>query len=93
LRDHAPLDRNRHDDRIRAYGADLLRIKGVLNVDGSPGPFAVHGVQHLFHPPVELPAWPDDDHASRIVFITRNMAETTLAQGLAAFKTGTARPA
>jgi len=33
----------------------------------------VHGVQHMFHPPVQLDAWPDDDHRSRIVFITRGL--------------------
>ena len=32
-------------------------------------------VQHLIHPPVELAAWPDEDHASRVVFITRGVSE------------------
>ena len=35
----------------------------------------VQAVQHLIHPPVELAAWPDKDHASRVVFITRNIPE------------------
>ena len=35
----------------------------------------VQVVQHLAHPPVELAAWPDDDRASRLVFITRNIPE------------------
>ena len=39
---------------IALHGANLLRIKGILNVAGSAGPVAIHGVQHLFHPPVEL---------------------------------------
>jgi G3E family GTPase len=115
--DHGPLDRNRHDDHIRAFclrydtpldwakfadwiemlislhGTNLLRIKGILNVAGSDGPVAIHGVQHLFHPPVELPAWPDEDHASRLVFITRDIEEATLAEGLAAFQAGARQPA
>ena len=56
-------------------GSDLLRAKGILNVAGCRGPVVVQYVQHLAHPPVELQSWPDANRASRIVFITRNMAE------------------
>jgi predicted dinucleotide-binding enzyme len=56
-------------------GPDLLRVKGFLNVTGCRGPVVVHVVQHLAHPPVELAAWPDKNHASRLVFITRNIPE------------------
>jgi hypothetical protein len=35
----------------------------------------VQVVQHLAHPPVELACWPDKDHTSRVVFITRNIPE------------------
>ena len=73
---------------ISLHGADLLRVKGILNVAGSRGPVAIHGVQHLFHPPVELATWPDEDHASRLVFITRDIEQATLAKGLAAFQDG-----
>jgi len=31
-------------------------------------------VHHIFHSPVALPKWPDDDRRSRIVFITRGIA-------------------
>ena len=34
---------------------------------------AIHGIQHVFHPPVLLNGWPDDDRRSRIVFITRGL--------------------
>jgi G3E family GTPase len=47
-------------------------------VAGHEQPVAVHGVQHLFHPPVALPAWPDDDRRSRIVFITRDLGEAAV---------------
>jgi G3E family GTPase len=56
-------------------GADLLRVKGILNVAGCKGPVVVQYVQHLAHPPVELDRWPDGDHDSRIVFITRNISQ------------------
>jgi G3E family GTPase len=60
---------------IALRGADLLRVKGILNVAGCRGPVIVQYVQHLAHPPVELQSWPDDDRDSRIVFIARNIAE------------------
>jgi G3E family GTPase len=56
-------------------GSDLLRVKGFLAVEGCRGPVVVQFVQHLAHPPVELDTWPDDDHRSRLVFITRNLTE------------------
>ena len=34
----------------------------------------IHGVHHVFHPPVALSEWPDADRRSRIVFITRGIA-------------------
>jgi G3E family GTPase len=49
----------------------MLRVKGIVNVEGSP--VVVQGVGHVFHPPVALDRWPSDDQGSRIVFITRNM--------------------
>jgi G3E family GTPase len=60
---------------IALRGADLLRVKGLLNVAGCRGPVVVQYVQHLAHPPVELKTWPDTNRTSRLVFITRNIAE------------------
>jgi len=55
-------------------GADLLRLKGIVNILESSGqPAVIHGVQHVFHPPSWLPHWPSDDRRSRIVFITRGV--------------------
>jgi len=56
-------------------GPDLLRVKGLLNVAGCRGPVVIQYVQHLAHPPVELETWPDENRLSRVVFITRNVAE------------------
>lgn len=54
----------------------LLRMKAIVNVQEYPGrPVVLHAVQHLFYPSVELPAWPDDDHRSRFVFITADLDE------------------
>lgn len=51
-------------------GAGLLRLKGLVDVRESPGrPAVIHGVQHVFHPPAWLDAWPDADRTTRIVVI------------------------
>ena len=72
-----PLDWARFHDWLGglriAFGEKLLRVKGVLNVAGEEGPIVVHGVQHIFHPPVTLPRWPDGDRRSRLVLITREL--------------------
>ena len=60
---------------IALRGSDLLRAKGFLNVAGCSGPVLVQIVQHLAHPPLELASWPDADHTSRLVFITRNISQ------------------
>ena len=60
-------------------GPDLLRVKGLVNVQGKAGPMVVQGVQHLFHPPLELAAWPGPDHGTRLVFITRAIPRQTIA--------------
>ena len=70
---------------IATQGENLLRIKGILNVEGEETPIAVHGVQHLFHPPVGLPSWPDDDHRSKIVFITRDIGRKVIEDTFNAF--------
>ncbi|MBI2254485.1 MAG: GTP-binding protein [Proteobacteria bacterium] len=71
-------------------GPNLLRIKGVLNVAGETAPVAIHGVQHLFHPPVLLPAWSSTDRRSKLVFITRDIDRAFLAESMAAFLDDTA---
>ena len=59
-------------------GPDLLRVKGIVNVAGEPGPVAIHGVQHVFHPPVKLERWHGEERRSRIVFIVRNIPRAAI---------------
>jgi G3E family GTPase len=65
-------------------GADLLRVKGLIAVEGCRGPVVVHAVQHVAHRPVELLDWPDADRRSRLVFITRHLAKPQVEQLFAA---------
>jgi G3E family GTPase len=71
---------------IALRGADLLRVKGFLNVAGCKGPVVVQFVQHIAHPPVELAAWPDQDRRTRVVFITRDIGEREVRDLLAAVR-------
>jgi len=72
-----PLDWTRFHDWLSqlraAHGEQLLRVKGILNIAGEDGPIVIHGVQHVFHPPVALPRWPDQDRRSRLVLIARRL--------------------
>ncbi len=66
---------------LATHGDRILRLKGILNVDGEARPVAVHGVQHLLHPPAALPGWPDgDDRTSRMVFIARDLGRDAVAR-------------
>ncbi len=64
---------------------NLLRMKAIVNVKGKANPVVLHGVQHLFYPPAELPAWPDEDHRSRFVFITADLDAAFVAKLLEDF--------
>jgi G3E family GTPase len=73
------------------HGAKLLRVKGIVKLAEMPDtPVVVHGVQHVFHPPARLERWPDDDHRSRLVFITRDLPERTVRELFEAFLGGVA---
>ncbi|MFT3988379.1 CobW family GTP-binding protein [Aestuariivirga sp.] len=68
---------------LRSYhGANMLRMKGIVKLADDPSsPVVLHGVQHVFHPPVRLAAWPDADHRTRLVFIVKDI-EKPMIEGL-----------
>jgi G3E family GTPase len=70
---------------LNRHGEKLLRVKGMLNVAGSPTPVAVHGVQHLVHPPIHMAAWPDADRRSRLVFIVDGLDRILIERSFRAF--------
>jgi G3E family GTPase len=70
---------------LHARGEDVLRVKGLLDV-GEAGPVLLNGVQHVMHPPDHLNEWPDEDHRSRIIFITRGIRSEELLASLEAFR-------
>ena len=87
-------------------GANLLRVKGLVNVREEPGqPAVIQGAQHLLHNLTWLPEWPDEDQRTRIVFITQDLPAGELEEmvtlldriahrtALARLKAGGAEPA
>ena len=90
LRHEAPLDWDRFhawiEMLIALHGADILRLKGLLNLRGQALPVAIHGVQHVFHPPVSLPAWPPGARCSELVFIVRDLDPALFGHTLEAFQ-------
>ncbi len=68
-------------------GEQILRVKGIINVAGEAAPRVIHAVQHTIYPAARLPAWPDQDHRTRIVFITRDLDEAFVRDTLASFIT------
>jgi G3E family GTPase len=80
---------------LHRHGADVLRLKGLLNVEGVPTPVLINGVQHIVHPPSHLEAWPDADRRSRLIFIVRGLQRARIERSLAVFNdlvNGSARP-
>jgi G3E family GTPase len=77
----------------KAHGPRLLRVKGIVALGDDPSrPVVIQGVQHVFHPPLRLPAWPDADHCTRMVFILRDM-EPSFVESLWQTLTGLVEPA
>lgn len=83
-----PLDWNSliqwYDDLANERGDHLLRVKGLVNVAGKDAPYALQCVQAIRHTPAKLPAWPDDDHRTRIVFITRDLSKDEVEESFQA---------
>ncbi|BBE71228.1 CobW family GTP-binding protein [Oharaeibacter diazotrophicus] len=69
---------NRHGERV-------LRVKGILALEGEDLPVAVHGVLHLVHTPVHMSAWPSEDRASRLVFIVDGLDPDLVRRSFAAY--------
>ncbi len=88
LRADKPLDPAKFEDwigELRATkGNDLLRYKGILDLQGSDQRFVLQGV-HMMMDGSNLAPWPADaKRQSRLVFIGRKLDEQALRDGFAA---------
>ena len=74
------------DMMAQTHGANILRIKGLVNVaEIDDQPVVVHAVQHMFHPPAKIDDWPSDDRRSRLVFIVRDLDKETVESVLSSY--------
>ncbi len=54
----------------QTLGADLLRLKAIVQLDEDPDrPVVLHAVQHILHPPGRLAGWPEGPRGTRLVVI------------------------
>ena len=70
---------------LHRHGGRILRVKGLLDIDGLPGPTLFQSAQHLVHPPLHLDSWPGADRRSRLVFIVRDLEPALMEASLRAF--------
>lgn len=70
---------------LHAHGAQILRTKAILTIEGAATPVALHAVQHIVHPPLHLPEWPKDETGSQIVMIVQGLDPEALRASFAAF--------
>jgi G3E family GTPase len=69
-----------------SFGADLLRVKGIIELAEVPGePVVIHAVQHLQSPPKFLDGWPEGMDHSRLVVIVAGPGRAELPRMLGAF--------
>ncbi|MEM7221736.1 MAG: GTP-binding protein [Pseudomonadota bacterium] len=84
-----PLDWDRFNAWVEMlttiHGENILRLKGLLDIAQIERPVAIHGVQHVFHPPLLLEAWPDEDRRSRLVIIARDLNRETVERSFQEF--------
>jgi G3E family GTPase len=68
-----------------AHAPSLLRLKGLVSVEGSKGPLVVHAVHGIMHEPVQMEDWPDENRETRIVVILQDQDPDFVRRLLAAF--------
>jgi G3E family GTPase len=86
FRESRPLDLARVEDFlgsiVQVYGPNLMRYKGVLNVQGVTRRVVFQGVHMMMGSDAGAPWKPGDTRESKMVFIGRNMPKDVLLGGL-----------
>lgn len=70
---------------LNRHGTGILRVKGLLNIEGVAAPVVIHGVQHTIHKPEHLGDWPRGDMRTRLVVIAKGLDEARVRRSFAAF--------
>jgi G3E family GTPase len=70
---------------LHRHGSRILRVKGLVRTTDQELPVVIQGVQHVVYPPAHLPAWPDGQAATRLVFIGHDLDAALIRRSLATF--------
>jgi G3E family GTPase len=71
-------------DLLRSQGADIFRMKGILNIQGENNRFVFQGVHMLFDGRADRPWKPTETRKNELIFIGRNLDEMQLKEGFRA---------
>ncbi len=66
---------------LREKGTDIFRMKGILNVKGSPNRVVFQGVHMLFDAKADRAWKAQEDRTNQLVFIGRDLDRTALTEG------------
>jgi G3E family GTPase len=66
---------------VAAQGPDILRLKGIIDLQGEPQRFVVQGVHMLLEGDLQRPWKPQETRASRLVLIGRKLDAGVLQAG------------
>jgi len=69
---------------LSLHGDAVLRLKGLVQVEGEQWPVVLQGVHHVLHPPVFLGQQAGASGGTRIVLITRGLSAAGLRASFAA---------
>jgi G3E family GTPase len=58
---------------LNRHGGEILRLKGLLDIEGNDSPVVIQGVQHLIHKPMHLDRWPDGVTGTHLVVIAKGL--------------------
>jgi G3E family GTPase len=70
---------------LNRHGAEILRLKGLVAIEGEDTPVVIQGVQHLIHKPMHLEGWPEGDRRTQLVVIAKRLDPALLRRSFAAF--------
>jgi G3E family GTPase len=66
----------------QTYGANLLRLKGIIHATDLDHPLAIHAVHFTPYPPTELEGWTENEPTNRIVIISKGLDEDAIRKML-----------
>ncbi|MCX5579377.1 CobW family GTP-binding protein [Kaistia terrae] len=70
---------------LNRHGGEILRLKGLLDIEGNDSPVVIQGVQHLIHKPMHLDRWPDGVTGTHLVVIAKGLDPVLVERSFRAF--------